>query len=174
MSTALDTLTMDPLSMGIQHRFGPGSEFDGALKLAGGALVEGHVSGAVHVQGTLVIWSEATVSGTIIVDGDLYLFGALGNPGCAPDEATMECHGTAYVAASSVVNGRITAKHLQIYHGADLRGQIRSLASVHKFSPHVSTVDESGTVIGGEVAGVVDDIDAHFRTGSYPVPAFSR
>lgn len=171
MSNALDTLTIDPMAMGIQHRFGPGSEFNGTLKLAGGALFEGDVSGALHVQGTLVIWSGATIRGSIRVDGDLYLFGAVGDPGCAPDEAAVECHGTAYLAASSVLNGRVTAKHLQIYHGADLRGQVRSLSSAHRLSPHVSTVDERVT---GEAAEVVDEIDAHFRGFGHPVPAFSR
>lgn len=173
MSPSIDTLTIDPTAMGIRHRFGPESLIDGTLKLAGGALVQGEVSGAVFVQGPLLIWADATVRGVIQVDGDVYVFGTIGDPGCAPDEASVECQGTAYLAASSVLNGRIVAKHLQIYQGADLRGQVRSLASAHKLSPHVSAVDERGGAIA-EATEVVEEIDAHFRRASYPIPAFSR
>ena len=105
--------------------------------------------------------------------GDLYLFGTVGDPGCSPDEATIECLGTAYLASSCILNGRIVAKQLHVYQGAELRGQVRSFTGAHKVSPHIAHLGDD-TPTSAEANVVLEDIEAQFDSSNLPVPAFSR
>lgn len=173
MSNSIDTLTIDPERMGINHRFGPGCAIDGRIQLPDGALVQGEISGSVQIGGVLVLWTGAIARGDIRVAGDLYLFGTVGDPGCSPDEATIECLGTAYLASSCILNGRIVAKQLHVYQGAELRGQVRSFTGAHKVSPHIAHLGDD-TPTSAEANVVLEDIEAQFDSSNLPVPAFSR
>ena len=127
LKTPQDTLTIDPVAMNVVNRVAAGSQLGGDLRFEGGLLVQGDLSGLLHVNGNLIVWMGGVVRGRIRVMGDLYLFGRLGSEGAGPNATTMECHGMAYVARSGVSTGTLMARRLQLYEGADLQGPFKTL-----------------------------------------------
>ena len=122
MTVEQDVLTLDPIAMNVVNRVAAGSDLRGDLAFDGGLLVQGSLSGTVHVHGSLIVWAGATVSGRLRVAGDFYLFGRLGAPGEPVSSTTLECLGQAYVASSGVSTGTLLARRLQLYEG---RGRSR-------------------------------------------------
>lgn len=122
-----DTLTIDPLAMGIVNRVAAGGELSGELNFDGGLLVQGELQGHIRIGGCLVIWAGASVRGRIRVMGDLYLFGHLGSPVGGPHDTSVECEGTVYVSKSGVSTGTLLARRLHMYEGAQLRGPFHTL-----------------------------------------------
>jgi hypothetical protein len=127
MTVDQDVLTLDPIAMNVVNRVAAGSDLHGDLAFDGGLLVQGSLSGTVHVHGSLIVWAGATVSGRLRVAGDFYLFGRLGAPGEPVSSTTLECLGQAYVASSGVSTGTLLARRLQLYEGADLQGPFKTL-----------------------------------------------
>jgi cytoskeletal protein CcmA (bactofilin family) len=89
-------------------------------------LVQGHLSGDIDIDGHLIVWTGACVSGRIRVKQNLYLFGQLG----LPDDGkatTLECQDQAFIAKTGVSIATLLAKRLQLYEGADLQGAFKTL-----------------------------------------------
>lgn len=176
----VDTLTIDPLLMNIVHRIGANSTVEGKLTFDGGALIQGHVRGDVHVDGPLLIWSGATVQGRIKVSGDLYLFGSIGLPDSLPTDTLLECESTAHVASSSIITGTLKARHLNIYQGADLRGVVRSFEHAPPTKDHITPeplanqVPPSNATASCTSSSVVSEIESFFKAPGVDVPVFSR
>ncbi|MBS3912847.1 MAG: polymer-forming cytoskeletal protein [Hydrogenophaga sp.] len=175
-----DTLTIDPLLMNLVHRFGPDSEIRGNLQLSGGVLVQGTLCGEVVIDGPLLIWSGATVCGTFHVSGDVYVFGEAGRSDEAVDATHIRCDGTACVASSAVLAGTLSARHFNIYQGADLRGSIRSLAdsTLQVDTPGSEGIDDTdmdtSKLIAAKGSQVRHEIEDAFGSPAPQIPSFSR
>ena len=89
--------------------------------------MQGTLGGATRVNGRLIVWAGGTVKGQLVVMGDLYLFGQLGEPGASAQDTQLECMGTAYVASSATSSGTLMAQRLRLYEGADLQGPFKTL-----------------------------------------------
>ncbi len=130
---APDMLTLDPVALHITNRVAAGSLISGSQQFEGGLLVQGTLSGTVRVHGRLVIWAGAVVRGQVVVMGDAYIFGHLGEQGADPQLAArttqLECMGTAYVAGTATSTGTLMAQRLQMYEGANLQGPFKTLRS---------------------------------------------
>jgi hypothetical protein len=127
LKTPQDTLTLDPVAMNVVNRVAAGTQLGGELRFQGGLLVQGDLSGLLHVNGHLIVWTGGVVRGRIRVMGDLYLFGHLGSADAGPNATTLECQGMAYVASTGVSTGTLMARRLQLYEGADLQGPFKTL-----------------------------------------------
>lgn len=130
--TPQDTLTIDPVAMNIVNRVAAGCDLSGDLRFDGGLLVQGQLHGDIRVQGRLVVWAGAFVSGRIRVVGDLYLFGHLGLPDGAPQDTILECEGTVIMGGSGVSTGTLAARRLQMYEGAQMKGPLRTAQSTDR------------------------------------------
>ena len=113
--------------MNVVNRVAPGTRLSGELQFEGGLLVQGDITGSIHVNGRLIIWTGGIVRGRIRITGDLYLFGHLGAAGGNPHETSLECEGMAYVSKTGVSTGTLMARRLQLYEGADLQGPFKTL-----------------------------------------------
>ncbi|GLS13301.1 MULTISPECIES: polymer-forming cytoskeletal protein [Hydrogenophaga] len=122
-----DILTIDPVAMNVVNRVAAGSRLEGELQFDGGLLVQGEVAGHVHVNGRLIIWNGGVVRGRVRVNGDVYLFGRLGEPGASPHDTSLECLGQAFVSKTGISTGTLMARRLQLYEGADLQGPFKTL-----------------------------------------------
>lgn len=122
-----DVLTIDPVAMNIVNRVSEGSQLAGEYFFKGGLLVQGQVTGALDVRGSLIVWGGAQVSGRIKVWGDLYLFGQLGLSGQMDTTTTLECLGTAYIASTGVSSAALFAHRIRMYDGAQLQGPFKTL-----------------------------------------------
>ncbi len=127
MKALQDTLTIDPIAMGVVNRVAPGARLSGELHFEGGLLVQGDVHGQLRVNGPLIVWKGGAVRGRIRVQGDLFLFGHLGAEEGSPTDTYLECLGMAYVSQTGVSTGTLMARRLQLYDGADLRGPFKTL-----------------------------------------------
>ena len=127
MSTMQDTLTIDPIAMGIVNRIASGSRLSGDLQFDGGLLVQGEINGQLRVNGPLIVWKGGSVRGRVRVQGDLFLFGHLGAEEGSATDTYLECLGMAYVSQTGVSTGTLMARRLQLYDGADLRGPFKTL-----------------------------------------------
>lgn len=173
MSQDSETLTLDPLQMGIVHRLGADSRFDGAMHFSGGLLLQGDLGGDISIDGPLVVWADGVIRGKVEVHGDVYLFGSLGYAACPPEDARLECHGNAFVANTAVLNGILKAKHLRVYQGADIRGLVRSFEGGVVASANVQQ-NTAASVEALEAEKVITDIDGYFGSSRIAVPSFSR
>lgn len=127
LKTPQDTLTLDPIAMNVVNRVAAGTQLGGDLQFEGGLLVQGEITGSIHVNGRLIIWTGGVVRGRIRITGDLYLFGQLGAAGGNPHDTSLECQGMAYVSKTGVSTGTLMARRLQLYEGADLQGPFKTL-----------------------------------------------
>jgi len=125
--TPQDTLTIDPIAMAVINRVAAGSVLSGDLEFEGGLLVQGAITGNIHVRGRLIIWTGGVVRGRVKVDGDFYLFGQLGASAGSPHDTSLECQGMAYVSKTGVSTGTLLARRLQLYEGASLQGPFKTL-----------------------------------------------
>ncbi len=124
-----DTLTIDPVAMNVTNRVAAESTLHGTQQFQGGLLVQGSLGGSTRVLGHLIVWAGGTVKGRIIVMGDLYLFGQLGEPQGNAQDTELQCMGTAYVANSASSTGTLMAQRLRLYEGANLQGPFKTLRS---------------------------------------------
>ncbi|HVZ44643.1 MAG TPA: polymer-forming cytoskeletal protein [Ramlibacter sp.] len=122
MERSDDILTIDPVAMNIVNRVAPGTEILGRVDFHGGVLVQGRLGGDIYVRGPVIVLGDGMLTGRLRVEGDLYVFGRVGETAAAPDDTLLECHGTLYVASTGVTTGTLTAYHLILYEGADIRG----------------------------------------------------
>ncbi|WP_082151367.1 polymer-forming cytoskeletal protein [Caenimonas sp. SL110] len=129
MKSSEDVLTIDPVAMNVVNRIACGTNLAGNLLFEGGVLVQGRLGGDVQVNGRVIVWTGGVIRGKIRVLGDMYVFGQLGELGADPGETMVECLGTLYVANTGVTTGILTAHHLMLYEGADLRGPFTTLRS---------------------------------------------
>jgi cytoskeletal protein CcmA (bactofilin family) len=130
-----DTLTIDPVAMGITNRVAAGCQLSCDGDYRGGLLVQGQLSGTLRVMGLLVVWEGATVEGKIEVFGDLYVFGQLGHPPRLTQEnalAQIICHGTIYMAHCALSYANVAAQRIQTYDGAQIHGPFRTLKNHQK------------------------------------------
>lgn len=125
--TPQDTLTIDPIAMAVINRVAAGSVLSGDLEFEGGLLVQGAITGNIHVRGRLIIWTGGVVRGRVKVDGDFYLFGQLGASAGSPHDTSLECQGMACVSKTGVSTGTLLARRLQLYEGASLQGPFKTL-----------------------------------------------
>jgi cytoskeletal protein CcmA (bactofilin family) len=125
-----DNLVIDPLGMNIVNRIAPESSMRGDVSFSGGVLVQGDLAGAGQVQGRMVVWHGAQVTGHFRVLGDLYVFGRIGAVGANASHTVIECMGTAYIASTAATTGTITAQRLRLYEGADLQGPFRTIKNI--------------------------------------------
>lgn len=73
-------ITLDPVLMNVTNRVSAGrSKSIGMIESNGGLLLQGEHHGKLTVKnGPLVIFDGAHVTGEILVDGDVYVFGKVG------------------------------------------------------------------------------------------------
>jgi hypothetical protein len=126
-SPVADVLTIDPVAMQVTNRVAAGTQCLGEHRFDGGVLVQGALGGYVEVAGRLIVWRGGLVKGQVLVRGDLYLFGTLGEPGGLPEDTVVECLGTAYLASTAVSNAQLSAQRLRLYEGAELHGPFKTL-----------------------------------------------
>jgi hypothetical protein len=141
LKTPQDTLTLDPIAMNVVNRVAAGTVLEGDLRFDGGLLVQGEISGNIHINGRLIIWTGGVVRGRIRTQGDLYLFGQLGAVGASPHETSLECQGMAYVSKTGVSTGTLLARRLRLYEGADLQGPFKTL----KLGDHLPVLHDALT-----------------------------
>jgi cytoskeletal protein CcmA (bactofilin family) len=128
MDASQDTLVIDPVAMNIVNRVAEGSLVSGPYLFRGGVLLQGTLNGNGEIAGRLVIWHTGQLRGRVQVLGDLIVLGQLGLRSDSADPDTeVECHGTAYVAATGVSTGTIVATRLRMYDGSVLQGPFRTL-----------------------------------------------
>lgn len=130
-----DTLTIDPVAMGITNRVAAGCQLECQGDYRGGLLVQGQLSGKLRVLGPLVVWEGAGVEGEIEVFGDTYAFGQLGHePGSAAGGTLSQiiCHGTIYMAHCAISHASIAAQRIHSYDGAQIHGPFRTLKNHQK------------------------------------------
>ena len=122
-----DVMTIDPAAMNVVNRVASGSHLNGRLLFDGGVLVQGELSGHLTVRGHLIVWHGATVRGRLNVQGDVYVFGSLGDPDAASSQTSVECSGMVCVAQGGSSSAALLARRLQLYEGADVRGPFKTL-----------------------------------------------
>ena len=128
MRTGLqDVMTIDPAAMNVVNRVACGSHFNGRLLFDGGVLVQGELGGHVTVRGHLIVWHGGTVRGRLSVQGDIYVFGSLGDPDAPSSQTSVECSGMVCVAQGGSSSATLLARRLQLYEGADVRGPFKTL-----------------------------------------------
>jgi hypothetical protein len=131
-----DVLTIDPVAMGITNRVAAGCNLSCNGDFRGGLLVQGALRGELRVLGPLVVWEGAHVGGSVVVFGDIYAFGALGeehdDAQTSTNGAQIVCHGTIFMAHSAVSYARIAAQRIQSYDGAQIHGPFRTLKDHQK------------------------------------------
>ena len=140
-----DTLTIDPVAMNVTNRIAQGSTLSGQLHFEGGLLVQGELDGSAQVRGRLIVWDGATVRGRVVVLGDLYLFGQLGDPHGSALDTQLECMGTAYVASTARSTGTLVAQRLRMYEGADLQGPFKTLRATRALPVLTQETDASAS-----------------------------
>ncbi|MES2634559.1 MAG: polymer-forming cytoskeletal protein [Pseudomonadota bacterium] len=155
MKQSEDVLTIDPVAMNVVNRIAQGTSLAGDLLFEGGVLVQGRLGGDVQVNGRVIVWMGGVVKGKIRVLGDMYVFGQLGELGADPSETMVECLGTLYVANTGVTTGILTAHHLMLYEGADLRGPFTTLRA-----------ERSLPVLDDRVAPLQTTPPARFQSGN--------
>lgn len=120
------SVVIDPIKMNIKNRVAPGGVSKGSLAFAGGLLMEGDHTGDVIVRnGPLCIMPGASMTGSITVHGDVYLFGRLGAAGDLSSELTV--HGVLHLASRCEANGRIRYRKLAPYDGSKLNVQLETI-----------------------------------------------
>ncbi|MBL8328532.1 MAG: polymer-forming cytoskeletal protein [Rubrivivax sp.] len=122
-----DVMTIDPAAMNVVNRVSAGSHLNGRLLFEGGVLVQGELSGHVTVRGHLIVWHGATVRGRLNVQGDIYVFGHLGDQRAPSSLTSVECSGMVCVAQTGSSSAALIARRLQLYEGADVRGPFKTL-----------------------------------------------
>lgn len=128
-STQEDVLHIDPVRMNLINRIASGSIAQGNLAFAGGLLLQGQWVGNGIVKGSLVVWHEALLTGHFKIEGDLYVFGQLGERSVGSIETLIECGGTTYMASSAQSSAKILTVHLKLYDGANIGGVIKTMKS---------------------------------------------
>jgi cytoskeletal protein CcmA (bactofilin family) len=126
-SNPQDMLTLDPAAMNVVNRVAAGCHLNGRLLFDGGVLVQGQLSGHTAIRGHLVIWAGGVVRGRLRVQGDIYVFGSLGDPDASAAATTVECSGMVCVAQSGSSSATLLARRLQLYAGADVKGPFKTL-----------------------------------------------
>lgn len=125
MSVQPHSVVIDPIKMNIKNRVAPGGVSTGTLAFAGGLLMEGDHTGDVIVKnGPLCIMPGASMTGSITVHGDVYLFGRLGATG---DSSELTVHGVLHLASKCEANGRIRYRKLAPYEGSKLNAQLETI-----------------------------------------------
>lgn len=122
-----DVLTIDPAAMNVTNRVSRGGHLNGRLLFDGGVLVQGELTGHIGVRGHLIIWNGATVRGRVSVNGDVYVFGCLGDPDAPATHTSVECTGMVCVAQSGSSSATLLARRLQLYDGASVHGPFKTL-----------------------------------------------
>lgn len=122
-----DILTFDPVGLHVVNRIAQGCRLGGKLHFKGGLLVQGDIKGDIRVEGRLIVWAEGRVRGRLSVQGDVYVFGQLGD--LAPDApaTTLDSQGMVCVAQSGISTATLLARRLLLYDGADVRGTFKTL-----------------------------------------------
>lgn len=123
------SIIIDPVQMNITNRISEGSRSSGTIEFNGGLLIQGQQSGELTVHnGPLVVMAGGQVSGTVLVNGDAYIFGRVGSSEMADRETVITVNGTLHLTSSCVVYGKIRYAKLAMYEGAQIRGSIESLS----------------------------------------------
>lgn len=121
-------IEIDPVRMNITNRISKGSKAVGPVELNSGFWLGGIFEGDLVVRnGPLVIEEGARVSsGTILVEGDVYLFGQIGLQEEGDRPTRFECRGELHFCESSRAYGDIFTKHPMIYGGAIIDGKLKT------------------------------------------------
>lgn len=127
LKTPQDVLTLDPIALNVVNRVASGCRLNGRLRFEGGLLVQGDLSGNLHVNGRLIIWEGGCVRGRVQVHGDVYVFGQLGDLDPAAPDTKLESNGMVCVAQTGVSTAMLLARRLQLYEGADVKGPFKTL-----------------------------------------------
>jgi cytoskeletal protein CcmA (bactofilin family) len=98
---------------------GEGTEFRGKLDFEGTVHIEGHFTGEIRSEGSLVIGPNAVVKGTVLVER-LVLQGVL--------RGNVRARGLITVHDKAVLEGNVLAYAMEMHQGAMLEGNIRITA----------------------------------------------
>ena len=123
-----DSVVIDPVKMNIINKISAGSTTSGNLSFNGGLLLQGHHVGELTVSGgPLVILEDASVSGKVTVQGDVWVFGRIGStePDAVPTHMTV--HGVLNLSAKSRASGKLRCEQLAPHLGAIINGDIETL-----------------------------------------------
>ena len=121
-------ITINPALMNIVNRIASGSKSVGAIEFDGGLLLQGEQHGKLTVKnGPLVVFDGAHVTGEIIVDGDIYVFGKVGDEGAVASLTQMTSTKTLNMASNSVAYGKLRFASLALYQGAKIHGSMDTI-----------------------------------------------
>lgn len=125
-----DSVVIDPVKMNIVNRIAAGSRSQGQLWFSGGLLLQGHHVGDLDVRGgPLVVVEGASVTGKVVVHGDVYLFGSFGSAGEGEGavETEVTVYGVMHLTSKSEANGHLRCEQLATYDGAKINGKVETL-----------------------------------------------
>lgn len=121
------TVVIDPVKMNIVNKVASGTKSAGSIECSGGMLLQGEHRGEMVVRnGPLILWPGSKLTGTTVVYGDAYVFGALGET--EDLHACITVLGTLYLTSSAVAHGRMRYRRLATYDGAQIHGVLETIA----------------------------------------------
>lgn len=120
------TVVIDPAKMNIVNKVAAGTKSSGAIECSGGLLLQGEHRGELVVRGgPILLWQGSKLTGSALIYGDAYVFGALGEPG---DQHTcITVLGTLYLTSSAVAHGKMRYRRLSTYDGAKIHGLLETI-----------------------------------------------
>ncbi|WP_291517422.1 polymer-forming cytoskeletal protein [Acidovorax sp.] len=122
-------IEIDPVAQNLVNRIAPGTSVSGQFHSEGGLLIQGkaNCTDMRVVNGPLVLQEGASLTGTIVVHGDAFLFGKLGDATSPHGGVNLEVHGAVHVATTAETFGQIACQSLATYKGCQLNSAIRTI-----------------------------------------------
>ncbi|MDX9956491.1 MAG: polymer-forming cytoskeletal protein [Anaerolineae bacterium] len=119
-------ILIDPVSANIVNRVAEGTKVRGEYHSDGGLLLQGEIQGTPLIvsNGPLIVMAGATVSGEVVVHGDVYVFGSAGSARFPAGGLDMVVHGVLHVASTGETFGSISCKQLETYAGCRLNSAV--------------------------------------------------
>ncbi|CAN7623154.1 polymer-forming cytoskeletal protein [Acidovorax delafieldii] len=133
-------IVIDPVKANLVNRIAANSRLVGNLEFDGGVLLHGCIKGetATIKSGPLVIPSGGVALGNIIVYGDCYVFGCVGDPASPESEVRLEVHGTIHVADGAKTYGVLACRNLATYAGCEVNSKV---VTIHDNAPSTGATE---------------------------------
>ena len=119
-------IVIDPVKANLVHRIGANSRVAGSMDFEGGMLLHGCMKGetATIQGGPLVIPEGGQALGHIVVYGDCYVFGLVGDASAPDGDTRLEVYGTIHVAEGAKTYGVLACKNLATYAGCEVNSRV--------------------------------------------------
>lgn len=120
------TIVIDPVKANLVHRIGANSRVAGEMEFEGGVLLHGCMKGetATIKGGPLVIPEGGLALGHIVVYGDCYVFGRVGDATEPDSDVRLEVYGTIHVADGAKTHGVLACQNLATYTGCEVNSKV--------------------------------------------------